>query len=174
MEESLAFGSREYLVLLAALAFGRAMDFISTWTATPNLVLEANPIARWLGWKWGIPVNIALVLWLASEPVPAIVVTTTSLLVAAHNFQHAWVMRSAGEWNYRLWMRERMAETSPVVFAGCLLGQTLLTALVGAAVIWAGGDNGLTFGIGAGIVGYALAVLLFTVISLWRGGRFTR
>ena len=174
MEESLAFGSPEYLVFLIALVFGRAMDFISTWTATPNLVLEANPIARWLGWKWGIPVNIALVLWLASQPLPAVVVTTTSLLVAAHNFQHAWVMRAAGEFSYRLWMRERMAETSPVLFAGCLLGQTLLTALVGAAVIWAGGDNAMTFGIGAGIVGYAAAVLLFTVISLWRGRRSAR
>ena len=174
MEDSVAFGSHEYFIFLVALAFGRAMDFISTWTATPNLVLEANPIARWLGWKWGIPVNIALVLWLAGQPVPAIVVTTTSLLVAAHNFQHAWVMRSAGELNYRLWMRERMAETSPVLFAACLLGQTLLPALVGAAVIWAGGDNGMTFGIGAGIVGYAAAVLLFTVISLWRGRRSAR
>ena len=174
MEDSVAFGSHEYFIFLAALAFGRAMDFISTWTATPNLVLEANPIARWLGWKWGIPVNIALVLWLASEPVPAIVVTTTSLLVAAHNFQHAWLMRSAGELNYRLWMRERFAETSPLLFGACLLGQTSLTALVGVAVIWAGGDNGMTFGIGAGIVGYAAAVLLFTVISLWRGRRSAR
>jgi len=171
MEESVAFGSREYLIFLAALAFGRAMDFISTWTATPNLVLEANPIARWLGWKWGIPVNIALVLWLAREPLPAVIVTTMSLLVAAHNFQNAWLMRSAGELEYRLWMRERLARTSRTLFMVSLLGQTLLTALVGAAVVWAGGDNGLTFGIGLGIVFYAGAVVLFTLISLWRGRR---
>ena len=174
MEDGLAFGNREYLLFLGLLAFGRAMDFLSTWSATPKLLLEANPIARWLGWKWGILVNIALVTWLARLPLSAIVVTTTSVLVAAHNFQGAWVMRSAGELGYRLWMRERLAATSPWLFALCLLGQTGLTALVGAAVMWAGGENGATFGIGAGIVGYAGAVLLFTLISLWRGRRSAR
>ena len=29
------------------------MDFLSTWVATPNLVLEGNPIAKKLGWRWG-------------------------------------------------------------------------------------------------------------------------
>ena len=31
----------------------RGMDFLSTWVATPNLVLEGNPIAKKLGWKMG-------------------------------------------------------------------------------------------------------------------------
>jgi hypothetical protein len=60
MPDTLSFGSREYLIFLFLLAFSRAADFFSTWIATPNMVLEANPIARKLGWKWGIPVNAGL------------------------------------------------------------------------------------------------------------------
>ena len=46
MEEFIPFGSREYLALLVLLFWARGMDFFSTWVATPNLVLEGNPIAR--------------------------------------------------------------------------------------------------------------------------------
>ncbi len=59
MEDFIPFGSRLYFFLLAFLLFARAKDFLSTWIATPNLLLEANPIARRLGWiviliSWGI------------------------------------------------------------------------------------------------------------------------
>ena len=53
-EQFVAFGSPEYYVLLACIAAGRTLDFFSTWIATPNLLLEANPIARKMGWKFGI------------------------------------------------------------------------------------------------------------------------
>src|SRR4030095_12361046 len=101
MDDFFSFGSRSYLVLLAVVAFARSMDFLSTWIATPNLVLEGNPVAKKLGWKWGIPLNIALCLGCALWPLPAIVISTTSVLVAARNFQAAWLMRSMGEQHYR-------------------------------------------------------------------------
>ena len=50
MDEWLRFGSREYCLLLLLMLFVRGMDFLSTWVTTPNLVLEANPLARKLGW----------------------------------------------------------------------------------------------------------------------------
>ena len=83
--------------MLALLVFARGMDFLSTWIATPNLVLEGNPIAKKLGWRWGLLLNVVLVLALALWPLSAIVISTTSVLVAARNFQSAWLMRSLGE-----------------------------------------------------------------------------
>ena len=112
------------------------MDFLSTWVATPNLVLEGNPIAKKLGWKWGIPVNLALCFGFAFWPLPAIVISTTSVLVAARNFQSAWLMRSLGEQLYRDWHVERVQETSVTLYLFCLFGQTALTGGVGAAVIY--------------------------------------
>src|SRR6266487_3775011 len=111
MDELLPFAGPEYCLLLLLLLASRSMDFLSTWVATPNLVLEGNPIAKKLGWKWGLPLNFLLCVALAFWPLPAIVISTASVLVAARNFQSAWLMRSLGEQLYRDWHIKRIQET---------------------------------------------------------------
>ena len=54
MEDSVPFASREYFIFLVVLMVSRGADFLSTWVATPHLVLEGNPIAKKLGWRLGI------------------------------------------------------------------------------------------------------------------------
>ena len=111
MEEAIPFAGREYFILLALLLFSRGADFLSTWVATPNLVLEGNPLAKKLGWKWGMIVNLVLCLSFALFPMMAIVISTTSVLVAARNFQQAWLMRTLGEERFRDWHVARLVET---------------------------------------------------------------
>jgi hypothetical protein len=169
MQEFVQFGSRSYGLVFLLLLVARGMDFLSTWVATPNLVLEGNPIAKKLGWKWGIPVNLALCFGFALWPLPAIVISTTSVLVAARNFQSAWLMRSLGEQLYRAWHVERVQETSVTLYLFCLFAQTALTAGVGAAVIyfsWEGEQ--VVLAIGLGIIAYALAVAFFTLLGIVR------
>src|SRR5436853_4241564 len=136
MDEFLPFATKGYYVMLFALLFARGMDVLSTWVATPNLVLEGNPIAKSLGWRWGLPVNVCVCFLLAFWPLPAIVISTTSVLVAARNFQSAWLIRSLGEEAYRDWHIERIQETRVTLYLFCLAGNTLLTAGVGGAVIY--------------------------------------
>jgi hypothetical protein len=172
--EFVRFGSKAYCLLLLLLLFSRGMDFLSTYIATPNMVLEGNPFARKLGWKWGIPLNIAICLLLALWPVPAVVLVTTSLLVAARNFQSAWLMRTLGEHFYRDWHIDRLRETSPTLYVFCLLGQTGLIALVGLAVIFFSDNLLVPTAIGMGIIAYAVAVLGFTLFAVWRMRRAYR
>ena len=146
----------------------RGMDFLSTWVATPNMVLEGNPIAKKLGWKWGIPLNLALCFGFAFWPLPAIVISTTSVLVAARNFQSAWLMRSLGEQIYRDWHVERVQETSVTLYLFCLFAQTALTGGVGVAVIYFSEWRLVPLAIGLGIVAYALAVAFYTLLGIWR------
>ena len=175
MEEWVPFGSHAYNLCFIILLFARATDFLSTWIATPNLLLEANPIARTLRWKWGIVVNIALCLTFARWPLTAVIISTTSVMVAARNFQLAWLMRTSGEDNYRAWFIERLEETPPTLFLFCLFGQTALTAMVGGALVFfSRWEQWIPFGIGLGIVGYAMAVLIFTLLSLIRSRRAAR
>jgi hypothetical protein len=170
--EWVSFGSHQYNIVFIVLLFARAMDFLSTWIATPNLLLEANPIARTLRWKWGMVVNFVLCVTFAFWPLTAVIISTTSALVAARNFQLAWLMRTSGEDNYRTWFVERLEETPTTLFLFCLFAQTTLTALVGGALIlFSRWDQWIPLGIGLGIIGYAMAVLLFTLLSLWRGRR---
>ena len=73
MDDFIPFASRSYALLFLLLIVSRGMDFLSTWVATPNMLLEGNPIAKKLGWKWGILLNFALCLGFAFWPLPAIV-----------------------------------------------------------------------------------------------------
>jgi hypothetical protein len=170
MEDIVPFASRAYGELFILLFVARGMDFFSTWVATPNLLLEGNPIARKLGWRWGIPLNCALCIGFAFWPIPAIVISTTSVLVAARNFQSAWLMRSLGEHLYREWHVERVQETSITLYLFCLFAQTLLVAGVGAAVIFFTDKirEPILLAIGLGIIGYAAAVLFYTLLGVWR------
>jgi len=154
--------------MLALLVFARGMDFLSTWIATPNLVLEGNPIAKKLGWKWGLLLNVVLVFTLSLWPLSAMVVATASVLVAARNFQSAWLMRSLGETAYRVWYVERIRGTRLPLFLFCLAGNTLLTAGVGAALIYFSGLWLVPLAIGMGIVTYALAVLVYSLLAIFR------
>jgi len=167
-EETLSFGSKPYLILLVALLVSRAADFLSTWIATPNLVLEANPIAKRLGWKMGMLVNLAICLVGAAFPVPAIMVATTSCLVAARNFQSAWIMRTMGEVQYSQWFSFQIYQTRPSLFLFCTLGQVLLTAGLGTALFLFSHDLLVPLAIGLGMIGYAAAVLIFTLLATWR------
>ena len=168
MDESVPFGSRWYWIMLALLVFARGMDFLSTYIATPNLVLEGNPIAKKLGWKWGLLLNVVLVFVLSLWPLSAIVVATASVLVAARNFQSAWLMRSLGETAYRVWYIERIRGTRLRLFLFCLAGNTLLTAGVGAALIYFSGLWLVPLAIGMGIVTYAFAVLVYSLLAIFR------
>jgi hypothetical protein len=168
MDDFIPFGSLAYLLMLGVLVFARGMDVLSTWVATPNLVLEGNPIAKLLGWRWGLPVNFVFCVGLAFWPLPAIILSTTSILVAARNFQSAWLMRSLGEDAYRDWHVQRIQESRVTIYLLCLAGNTLLTAAVGAVVIYFSGRVVVPFGIGIGIVAYAAAVAFYTVLALVR------
>jgi hypothetical protein len=168
MDDTISFASRDYFLMLALLVFSRGMDFLSTWIATPNLALEGNPIAKKLGWKWSMLLNVAICLALPVWPLSAIVVATASTLVAARNFQSAWLMRSLGEEIYRRWHVERVRETRVTLYLFCLAGNTLLTAAVGAALIYFSDMRLVPFAIGMGMIAYAIAVAFYTLLAIWR------
>jgi hypothetical protein len=171
IEVFVPFASATYQWLLIVLLFSRAMDFLSTWIATPNLVLEGNPIAKKLGWRWGIIINLGVCLLCATWPFLAIVLTTTSLLVAARNLQSAWLMRIMGEQMYRHWISQHIIGGGRGLYLLCILAQSALIACVGIALVSFSENRLAPFSIGIGIVTYALVVAVFTIFAVWRLGR---
>ncbi|HXT12712.1 MAG TPA: hypothetical protein VN873_14205 [Candidatus Angelobacter sp.] len=165
--EFFSFGSRDYCLMVLLLLFSRGMDILSTWVATPNLVLEGNPLAKKMGWRWGIMVSVGIAFGMAFWLSTTIAVSTMSVLVAARNFQSAWLMRSMGEDHYREWHVTRIQETRATLYLFCLAGNTLLTAAVGAAIILFSRTI-IPFSIGMGVVGYAIAVAFYTMLAVWR------
>ena len=80
LDEFVRFGSGRWWLLAGLVLAGRTCDLLSTWIATPNLVMEGNPVARRLGWKFGVPLNVLLSLLFGLRPLLALELTTTSLL----------------------------------------------------------------------------------------------
>ena len=90
-----------------------------------------------------------------------------------------------GEEGYRFWHVQRMFEAKLSFYVFCLLGQTVLIGLVGGALVYfselaelvpgAGPTVVIVpFAIGVGIVGYAITVLFYTLLSVWRIRRSMR
>ncbi len=73
-----------------------------------------------------------------------------------------------GEAAYRDWFLQRLMQTPLPLYLACLLGETALTALPGAALVWWSEEESVAFAIGCGIVAYAGIVLFYTSLSLWR------
>jgi hypothetical protein len=167
-DQFLPFGSAAYFVFFALLLFSRGMDLLSTWVATPSLTLEGNPIAKRMGWRGGIFFSFAFSAVVAFWPLPAIMISVMSMLVAARNFQSAWMMRSMGEDDYAIFIHQRLKTTSPALFVWCIAGQTALTGLIGLGLMFSTDQRSIAFAIGAGICTYAFAVLYFSLLSIWR------
>jgi len=166
MDDLVQFSSRNYPFFLGLLMLSRGLDFLSTWVATPRLVLEANPLARRLGWRGGLAVNILFCLAIAGWGLPSIIVATTSILVAARNLQSAWLMRTLGEESYRRWIREQLSLANPLLYWSCLLGQSLLWAGLGIGLVVFSSLNPVPLAVGMGMIAYALAVLFYTALSV--------
>ncbi|MDB6054630.1 MAG: hypothetical protein JWN25_2153 [Verrucomicrobiales bacterium] len=168
MEDRVLFWSLEYKIDLLILLLGRGMDFLSTWVATPNLALEGNPLMKKAGWKLGGLINVALVIVFSFSPSSSIMLCSTSLLVAGRNFQGAWLMRTMGEEGYREWFVGQMMQTKKTLFLLCLGGQTFPVLLLGACLVYFSYGVLVPTCIGLGMIGYAIAILFFTILSIWR------
>jgi hypothetical protein len=173
MDQFVLFGSGPYFGFLAILLFARSADLLSTWIATPGMLLEGNPIARKLGWRWGTAVNLAVCGGLAAWPFAAITVGTTSVLVAARNLQSAWLMRTLGEENYRDFYLHHIRKTPVVLYLFCLLGQVGLIGIVGGALVLFPGNSGVALAVGVGMIAYSMAILIYTLLEYWRLRRAT-
>jgi hypothetical protein len=92
---------------------------------------------------------------------------TMSLLVAARNFQSAWLMRSMGEEAYRAWHIQRIQETPVTLYLFCVAGESGLIAAIGAVIILFA-DSLVLLGIGWGTVGYAGAVAFYILLARWK------
>ena len=167
-DDFVGFGSAPWWVFLGVVGLARGADLFSTWLATPGLELEANPLARWLGWRRGIVLNVAMSIGCAFWPMLALSLSVTSVLVAARNLQQAWLMRSLGETGYRLWFADRIAACPPRLVWACFLGEGALTAGVGATLLSFSPFSLVPYGVGLGILAYGVAIAVFTGMSLWR------
>jgi hypothetical protein len=154
-------------VFFAVLLVARLADVLTTRVATPRLALEANPIARRLGWPFAwLTLAIAFVAYLDVGVAWALAVM--SFLVAGQNARVAWLARALGEERFLRDVVLPAARGGRKSLAfGLIAVSSVLAGIVGLGIMVLGYDNGWAWMSGAGILGFAFANLIHQSIA-WR------
>lgn len=159
MDSLLAF-AYEHLrhVVCGLLLVARLGDIGTTWLATPTLALEANPVARKLGWWFALATVLICLLPYYSLPF-SLVALMLSLLVSASNASKVWIVRGIGEREYAALLRDVARRTRRVHALASVLGASGFIALAGLTVLLFYPDVAeWGFWLGAGILSYACAI----------------
>jgi hypothetical protein len=155
-------------VLCALLLLSRIGDIGTTYLVTPNLLLEANPIVRKLGWPFALFTLSACLLPYVHIPM-AIAALMMFLLVSASNAGKIWIVRTIGERAYAAFVLE-LARKSKLSHA--LLGlaaSTFFVALAGATILlFYPSEEEWGFWLGLGVLLYAGAVWFYGTLATIR------
>ncbi|TFG06317.1 MAG: hypothetical protein EU539_07990 [Promethearchaeota archaeon] len=91
----------QYIINAIIVIIGRALDIISTRYVTKELKLETNKLARRLGWKGAIFLQIPLIILGCLDFYFALFIFFWSLFLFANNIEGSWYIKEVGEENYK-------------------------------------------------------------------------
>lgn len=156
---------REYFLshlshfLCGLLFLSRLGDIVSTYLVSPELKLEANPIAKKLGWSFALASLLVCLIPYYSAPM-SIIILVPSLMVSASNTSKIWFARAYGESEYQE-LLQRMARRSRLSDSLVPnLAAAAFTALIGLILLLLCPDPQKDWGFwfGFGFLAYALAI----------------
>jgi hypothetical protein len=155
---------------LAILVFiSRLGDVGTTYLATPNLKLEANPLVRKLRWPFAL---FTLVLCLVPyfSTALAVVVIVVSLLVSVSNSQRLWLVRTIGEDSYHdLLLAAAGKAEMPGAMVMLLLPGLFMTVLgVFVLLLYPDPNYDWGFWVAIGMFLYAFVLILYGPLSFFR------
>ncbi len=124
----------QYLINCFLVIMGRSLDILSTRYVTKELKLETNKLARRLGWKGMIILQLPLIILGSLDFYLAFFIFMWSLMLFANNMEGSWYVRDVGEEKYQQEIKESLqksknwkiilGEVSPILeltFAGIFI-----------------------------------------------------
>lgn len=150
-------------IVAGLLLLARIGDIGSTYLATPNLLLESNPVARKLRWPFALmTLGVAALPYYMLEP--GIVILTASLLVTASNFGKVWFIRTLGEQAYFDFVSQMAARSRPIEpLLFTTLSASALALIGGLLIMFYPTENEIAYWIGYGFVIYALVAVTWGI-----------
>jgi len=101
----------QYLINALLTVFGRSLDILSTRYVTKELKLETNRLAKRIGWKGMILMQIPLVILGSLDIYFSFFIFWWSLLLFANNIEGSWYIREAGEDTYHKELESRLKQS---------------------------------------------------------------
>ena len=160
----------EHLVHVVALAtlISRLGDIGTTFLVSPTLSVEANPIAKRLGWKY-IFATSALALVPYHSVHGGMMILTTSFLIAALNASEAMLARFLGEGKYAALHREAIQKMPISLGLSLLCLPAIFFVMLGLVILilFPNSSNGWGFDIAMGTMLCAAALLILYPIRFF-------
>jgi hypothetical protein len=154
-------GHLVHVVAIATL-ISRLGDIGTTYLVSPTLRVEANPIARRLGWKYIFATAvIALIPYRSIHG--GVLVLTASFLIAASNASEAMIARFMGEENYAALNREAIRKMPFLLGLSLLCLPALFLMMLGLMMLllFPESSNRWGFDMAEGTIAAAAAILIF-------------
>lgn len=157
----------QYLINLAIAVTGRTLDLLSTWYLTPTLECELNPIAKRVGWKRWISLNLVLCAMFAFWLNPSIMLFVMGILAASHNLNQFWLAhmpRHSKEWKTYGALAEKV---NPEIAYISRIPYEIAMGVIGVIIIGLVGlDVSKTMSwIGFALIGHAFAVIFYLCLN---------
>ena len=125
----------QFLINAFISAIGRLLDILSTRYVSKELKLETNKLAKRIGWKGMILMQIPIVILGSLDFYFSFFILWWSLLIFANNIEGSWYIKETGEDRYHkeLETRVKNSKTWKIVFSE--LSSILRFTLAGIFII---------------------------------------
>ena len=125
----------QFLLNILITIIGRLLDMLSTRYVTKELKLETNKIARRLGWRGMILMQIPIVILGALDFYLSLFILWWSVFLFANNIEGSWYIKQVGEDQYQKEIKTRLetSKTWKIVFSE--LSSVLKFTLAGVFII---------------------------------------
>ena len=155
-----------FLYFIFCIVF-RGLDFLSTYMVTPGLKLEANLIAKKLGWKKMAVLNIILCFFCGFSLDATIIICTVSLLVTGNNFGRGLLTRGLGEERSRQIMNDAIKKLSTGTILIFTLSYGFVYIILGSVMIYFT-NSYIIFYIAQGILVFGIVIIIHMNISIFK------
>ena len=146
--------------LFVLLFISRLGDIVSTYLATPNLVLETNPIIRKLRWPYAVFTIFVCFIPYYDTGV-ALILLAPSLLVSSSNFSRLWFITTLGEKEYKKLLLAVRRKGNYDNACYCMGMSGIFMFLLGFLLLMVSPKDSWPLYIGFGIEIYSLVILLY-------------
>ncbi|MFX1502362.1 MAG: hypothetical protein ACFFDH_15485 [Promethearchaeota archaeon] len=109
----------QFLLNILIVIIGRALDMLSTRYITKELKLETNKIARLIGWKGMLLMQIPIIVLGSLDFYLSFFIFWWSLFLFANNIEGSWYIKEVGEEEYQREIKGRLekSKTWKIVFS---------------------------------------------------------
>ena len=102
----------QYIINAIIVIIARSLDILSTRYVTKELKLETNKLARKVGWKGMILLQIPTIILGSLDFYLALFIFVWSLLLFANNIEGSWYVKEMGEESYQKELQTHLKNSS--------------------------------------------------------------